>query len=49
MYACTHWNIADVPVFFFSDGHRCFFLIFFVILLADGVSECACAHVLPRG
>ncbi len=31
--------------FFFSDGALYFFLIFFVILLACGVSVCACTHV----
>ncbi len=44
MYAFMHWNIADVPVFFFG-WPSLFFPDFFVILLADGVSECACAHV----
>jgi hypothetical protein len=37
--------------FFFSDGHLCFFLILFVILLAGGVSSvhvrmCACVPPL---
>ena len=45
MFACMHWNSADVPVLFFLDGHLCFFRIFFVILLAGGVSECAFTHV----
>ena len=45
MYTCTHWNSADVPGFFFSDGALCFFLIFCVILLACRVSVCACMHV----
>ena len=45
---CTHVRIGTVRMFmafFFSDGHLCFFLIFFVILLAGGVSVCACTHV----
>ncbi len=43
MYTCTHWNSADVPGFYFSDGALCFFLIFFVILLACvHVRMCAC-------
>ncbi len=45
MYACTHGNSADVRGVFFSDGALCFFLIFFVILMACGVSVCACTHV----
>jgi hypothetical protein len=47
MYTCTHWNSADVPGFF-SDGALCFFLIFFVILLACGVSVCACVSTRIR-
>ena len=31
--------------FFVSDGHLCFSLIFFVILLAGRVSVCASTHV----
>jgi hypothetical protein len=45
---CTHVRIGTVRMivaFFFSDGALCFFLIFFVILLACGVSVCACTHV----
>ena len=52
--ASTHVRIGTLRmflVFFFSDGHLCFFLILFVILLAGGVSSvhvrmCACVPPL---
>ena len=45
---CTHVRIGTVRMFFpffVSDGHLCFSLIFFVILLAGRVSVCASTHV----
>jgi hypothetical protein len=44
----THVRIGTVRMFFpffVSDGHLCFSLIFFVILLAGRVSVCASTHV----
>ena len=45
---CTHVRIGTVRMFFpffVSDGHLCFSLIFFVILLAAQGSLCASTHV----
>ncbi len=54
LWACAHVHMYALEQcrcswFFFSDGALCFFLIFFVILLACGVSVCAYTpHVFPH-